>query len=197
MARPKRYDDAFAADLVEAAGALLAERGAAGVTVRDVADAAGASTSAVYTLFGGKADLIAAVVREGFQRFATALGSSSLTDDPLQDLAELGLAYRRFAIGSSNFYRVMFHHPVPDDYAPTAQDAAVQEATFTVLVGAVERCQGAQAIRSDRTAEHLALQIWALVHGLAGLELRGSVDPTAAESHWSEATRALIAGMRP
>src|SRR5689334_460451 len=54
MGRPRLHDDAVRSRLLEAASTVLAQDGVAGLTVRDVAARAGTSTSAVYSLFGGR-----------------------------------------------------------------------------------------------------------------------------------------------
>lgn len=53
------------ARLVDEAARLLVEHGPAGLSLRKVAAAAGVSTMPVYTLFGDKEGLLAAMHREG------------------------------------------------------------------------------------------------------------------------------------
>src|SRR5436189_5969729 len=51
--------------LIEAAARLIAAKGAAGMTLRGLAEEVGTSTMAVYTHFGGMPELRRAVRREG------------------------------------------------------------------------------------------------------------------------------------
>src|SRR5690349_24877617 len=108
MARPRVHDDALRSRLLEEASAVVASGGAAALTVRDLAARAGTSPSAVYSLFGGRDELIRAVGDEAFDRFAQRLAAVPRTQDAAADLLGLGLAYRQNALADPHFYRVMF-----------------------------------------------------------------------------------------
>lgn len=164
MARPRSHDEAVRARLVEAAAEHIARGGPEGLSLRHTAQAAGTSTSAVYTLFGNRDGLVSAVREEAFTRFAQHLAAVERTADPGADLLGLGLAYRQFALAEPHFYRVMF------DVAP--RRLSVEEPTFGVLRDAVARLSPA-----DPTAA--ALTLWALVHGFVGLELAGLAPGTS------------------
>jgi AcrR family transcriptional regulator len=174
------------ARLVDEAARLLVEHGPAGLSLRKVAAAAGVSTMPVYTLFGDKRGLLAAMHREGFRRLAQALQSVSLTDDPLGDLAQLGLAYRRAALASSNLYALMFGHVVPE-FTPDSQGRAVAEAVYSPLVEAVARCQQAGVLAGD-DPERVALHVWAVAHGMVSLEINQQLPQIApADDLYTEA----------
>lgn len=159
MARPRAHDDALRARLLDAAATATAAHGPDGFSLRALARAAGTSTSAVYSLFGSREALVAAVGREAFRRLAEHLDAAPHTGEPGPDLLALGLAYRRFALDEPGFYRVMF------EVAPEHGHGA-EEPTFAVLREAVAR------VRPDDAREG-ALALWALVHGLVSLELAG------------------------
>lgn len=94
-------------ELLHAAVALLDEHGPDALQTRKVAAAAGTSTMAVYTHFGGMRALIAEVAEEGLRQFDAAL-SVPQTADPVADLLAIGAAYRRYAIERPHMYRLMF-----------------------------------------------------------------------------------------
>lgn len=58
--------------LVAAAAALIAERGSAGVTVRDIARAAGVADGALYNHFADRDELLALALRDHVQRVMAA-----------------------------------------------------------------------------------------------------------------------------
>src|ERR1700722_18270166 len=95
------------AELLHAAVAILNEDGPDALQTRKVAGAAGTSTMAVYTHFGGMNGLIAEVAEEGLRQFDAAL-TVPQTDDPVADLFVTGAAYRRYAIERPHMYRLMF-----------------------------------------------------------------------------------------
>src|SRR6478752_3469289 len=70
--------------LFDASMELIGERGAAGVTVDEIAAAAGVSNGTVYYNFGSKSDLIAQLLRHGVDILMTRLLSvKDEADDPL------------------------------------------------------------------------------------------------------------------
>ncbi|MFC7405303.1 TetR/AcrR family transcriptional regulator [Georgenia alba] len=182
MPRPRSYDDALRQRLLEAASTALAEGGGGGLSLRAVATAAGTTTAAVYTLFGGRKGLVDAVVAEGFRRFAAHLAAAPRTDEPLADLLALGLAYRRNAVENPHFYRVLFQ----PDRAVGDGDRGVRNPTFGVLREAVVRATGG----GDEEATAVAVRLWALAHGLVSLELAGLL-PGPAEQREEAYVRAL------
>jgi AcrR family transcriptional regulator len=175
MARPRLHDDALRDRLLDLASREISAHGEAALSVRSLASEAGTSPSAVYTLFGGRDALLAAVSAEGFARFATHLAASPRTVDAGADLASLGLAYRSFALADPHYYAVMFTHGVRPD--PARPDPRAQP-TFRVLRDAVARV--APDAPDDAVAD-TASALWGLVHGLVGLELAGLLTGTPAD----------------
>ncbi|HZM82856.1 MAG TPA: TetR/AcrR family transcriptional regulator [Candidatus Limnocylindrales bacterium] len=161
------------ARLVDEGARLLVEEGPGGISLRKVAAAAGVSTMPVYTLFGDKRGLLLAMHREGFQRLGAALRDVPESDNPLQHLGLLGIAYREAALRSPNLYGLMFGHEVasvqPDERGRSAADAA-----YRPLVEAVIRCQDA-GILVAADPERIALHLWAVAHGMVSLELNGKL----------------------
>ncbi len=73
--------------LFEASMELIGERGAAGVTVDEIAAAAGVSKGTVYYNFGSKSDLIAQLLRYGVDILLTGLLSvRDESGDPLEQM---------------------------------------------------------------------------------------------------------------
>lgn len=173
--RPGRPDVDVRSALLDAAGELLAREGPAALTTRRISAAAGTTTQAIYTRFGGKEGIVRAMYREGYARLAARLRRVPRSDDPLLDLLELGRAYRAAALESPHFYDVMFGRPVPE-FTPDEDDLAVARGTHDILAGAVARLADAGLLRPGADADHLARWLWAVVHGLVSLELVGALD---------------------
>lgn len=191
MPRPRPHDAALRATLVELGSAAVSEGGSQGLSLRRLAAAAGTTTAAVYTLFGGRDGLVRAVVDEGFRRFADRLAAVPRTDDPAADLFALGLAYRENALANPHFYRVMFGGAAGTD-EPAGDVPTVVRPTFGVLRDAVARLP-----RTERPegATELALRLWSLAHGLVSLELAGLL-PGTPEERETRYRSALLASRR-
>jgi AcrR family transcriptional regulator len=170
---------------LDAAIDLLDENGPDALQTRKVAGAAGTSTMAVYTHFGGMQPLIAAVAEEGLRQFDEAL-TMPPTDDPVADLVAIGTAYRRYAIERPHMYRLMFgstsahgiNAPAENVLTLTVADIERRYPSFGQLVRAVHRSMLAGRItvgaaHDDAVVVATAAQVWALIHGFVMLELAG------------------------
>jgi len=171
--------------LLDRAGELLLQHGSEGLSLRRLATDVGTSTMSVYTRFGGKPQLLAAMHREGFDRLGRALREAPPDGDPLAVLAEVGRAYRRAALASPSLYGLMFGPP-PPGLVVAAEDAAAAESTYLPLVAAVRRCVDAGVLHGD--PEAVALHLWAVAHGMVSLELAGRLpDGTSPDEAYGRA----------
>lgn len=183
--------DALSARLIDEAARLLAEEGPAGLSLRRVAAAAGTSTMAVYTRFGDKEHLLAAMHREGFRRLQERLRRAA--EAPGGSLAELGRAYRLSALESPHLYGLMFGL-APTGLDPADQDHATAASTFSSLLDGVHGAVDAGVLVGDpyRIARHL----WVVVHGMVSLELSGQL-PVPADEAAAAYDDALMLAARP
>src|SRR5437762_12481029 len=165
--------DARAA-LIDTAARLIATEGPAALTLRRLADEVGTSTMAIYTHFGGMPELRRAVRREGFARLVAGAAQMGESDDPVADLAGLGLAYYRLAIRNPHLYRAMYMEQPLD-----AADAAAGSETFNILVAAMQRCVDSERFDAGGARE-LARQFWAVGHGAITLQMAQLLSPEEA-----------------
>ncbi|WP_068177350.1 TetR/AcrR family transcriptional regulator [Mycobacterium sp. UM_CSW] len=171
-------------ELLDAAVRLLDENGPDALQTRRVAGAAGTSTMAVYTHFGGMRGLIAAVAEESLRQFDAALAVPE-TDDPVADLVAIGRAYRGYAIDRPHMYRLMFgttsahgiNAPAGNVLKLTVAEIERDIPSFSHLVRAVRRSGLTGRINvggaDDESVVAIAAQFWALMHGFVLLELAG------------------------
>jgi AcrR family transcriptional regulator len=192
--RPRRYDEETRHALVRATAAILAASGPSGVSVRAVADAVGASTSAIYALFGSKAELVRATFVAGFVGLDRHLAAVPRTDDPWHDVLELGLAYRASAVDEPHLYEVMFGRPIAE-FQPSPEDLEFASGTLDHLRRAMRRVAETTGLPEGLDVESATLTTWARVHGLASLELAGALGP-GGEALWRAALSADQAGWR-
>ena len=127
MARPTVYDDDLRTRLLEETAEVIDRDGPDRVVLREIARAAGTSTSAIYTLFGGKTELLAAVIEHAFRSF----GDAQLTAEP-QGLRALGEAYRAWSLAHPALFRLMFGDRMPAEHA--AVEAVAVQPRASVIV---------------------------------------------------------------
>ncbi|MEV7661365.1 TetR/AcrR family transcriptional regulator [Paenarthrobacter sp. NPDC089316] len=173
MARPIVHDHLVQQKLLAVTAELVDRDGPSRVTLRDVAAAAGTSTSAIYSLFGGKAQLLTAAIDDGFRSF----GESQREAAP-GGLLALGRAYRAWALEHPALYRLMFGGALAAyvDCSPTPD---VASDSMLPLLEAVTAAQAAGRLRAEDPSV-VALAIWGQVHGLVGLELAQMNHPDTA-----------------
>ncbi len=184
MARPRTHDDDTRRELVDAAGELLRHGGAAAVTVRRLAGKVDASTTVVYSLFGSKDGIVAAMFRDGFANLDDHLTAAVSDDqDPLERVRALGLAYRDAARSRPHLYEVMFACPFPD-FEPSAADDEFALGTLQTLRDAVTAAVADGHMVGD--IEEITYGMWGMVHGLASLEAR-AIDSIDMPTEWFDA----------
>jgi AcrR family transcriptional regulator len=194
VARPREHDEATRRVLLDVAARLLADEGPAAVTTRRVAAEAGTTTRAIYSLFGAKEGLLTALYREGFEGLAAAMADVTPDDDPGAELHALALAYRRSAQARPRLYDVMFGPPIAG-VEPSPEDVEVAAGTLQRLADAVARCQAA-GLLPDGDVWEPTRALWATVHGLAALELRGALGtPDEADAVWTRTITAVRHGL--
>ena len=166
-ARPYHHGD-LRAGLLTAAEALLAERGAHGVTLRDVARAAGVSHAAPYHHFTSLNELLAAVAQHGFEVLGQAMAEAVAVPDTHERLLRVAQAYLDCARAHPERFRLMFGALLArKDEHPALKEAA-QRAFGYVL---------AAALAHDKTnGADLAMAGWSLAHGLSHLVIDGAFE---------------------
>ena len=107
MGRPRHHPEQMSAALLEAAERIVEEEGVEALTVRCVAERAGTSTRAVYSVFGAKDGLAVALGARAFELLGSNIRSLPVTSDPAADLVEAGVAvFRRFALEHPALLRI-------------------------------------------------------------------------------------------
>ncbi|WP_069770691.1 TetR/AcrR family transcriptional regulator [Streptomyces sp. LUP30] len=188
MGRPRTNDEVVKERLVECATEMLATRPRESVTVRSVAAAAEASTTAVYSLFGGKDGLISAVRDRAVAGLFRDLAAVQTSADPLADLCALAVAYRRWGRGHSHLYTVLFGGV--QSFDPSGRIGASDP--IRPLLAAIDHALTASVLAGDATS--IALSIWGTLHGLVTLELAGALDATTAEAAFHSTVHATLRG---
>lgn len=182
----KPADPAIRTALVETAAHIIANEGLGKLTLRRLASAVGTSTMAVYTHFGGMAELRREVRREGFARLGAELAAVEETDDSVADYLLLGWAYYLTGTTNPDLYRAMFlDGPIDDDDLETGLE------TFAHCVDGIERCTEEGRFDPGDAAERATL-VWGLMHGLVSLQLARLLDADHAVRTLTDAAMSLF-----
>jgi AcrR family transcriptional regulator len=155
---------------VEAARRILEAEGPAALSLRGVAREAGVSPAAPYHHFKDKCELIDAVARQGWEALGEALAEARRgAASPRDALADIGVAYVRFARANPALYRVM--------YDGTRDQAAMPEHAKDADSGYGQVGEAIVAAGGDPDSplelELATVALWCAAHGVAemvGLE---------------------------
>ena len=165
MRRDTYHHGDLKAVILRKAAALVAERGADAISLRELAREVGVSHAAPAHHFTDRRGLFTALAAEGWRKLAQAL------DAARPDFINAALAYVRFALDHRGHYAVMFDRSLvnPDDpELKAARDAAGAE-----LARGVGTLKDPRAKADPQSA---ALAAWSLVHGYAMLRLNEAID---------------------
>lgn len=184
---------AFREKLCETATRLFAEKGAEGVTMRELATALGVSAMTPYRYFRDKNEILAAIRARAFERFTDSVetayaGKASL----IERVCAKRDAYIRFALEHKDCYRLMFDLAQPESKDYPELDRASSRARDSMIRHADDLIQ-AGILQGD--PERIALVLWAMMHGVVSLYLAGKLEPSAGiQPLIDDATQVLLRG---
>jgi AcrR family transcriptional regulator len=139
--------------------------------MREVAAACGITPPSVYAHFGNKEALLRAVIGAMFAEFDRTLDAAVLdARDPCDALARRCHAYAAFGAEHPGRYRVLFSATNLGPAAVGDDQPHPGAASFFTLVATVERCIAAGAVVAQ-PADLLAVELWAVLHGIVDLRL--------------------------
>lgn len=179
MPRPPIYDNDLRVRLLAVTAEFVDEAGVAAVSLRELARRAETSTSAIYALFGGKDELLAAVIDDAFASF-----TSSQSEAEPHGLRALGLAYRAWALEHPALYRLMFSTPLARVIPAAEGDAA--HGPLGPLQNVVARLRPNESPEQHAIA---SLAIWSQVHGAVSLQF---TDMPAPHEAWDAVYLSIV-----
>ena len=160
--------------LVDAALALITEKGPQGFTLTEAAKVADVTPAAVYRHFAGRDDLIAEAARQGYEIFADLMDYAFNQGQPsaLAAFEATGRAYLAFARRYPGHYQAMF-------------ESGLSLNAYPGLALVAARARGVLEQAAIRLSEHIppdkrppaamfSAHIWALSHGVVELFTRGA-----------------------
>lgn len=158
---------------IEAGLKLLEEREADDPGLREVARAVGVSATALYRHFPDKAAFLRALAAAGFERLAAAQrAAAEAAGGGDAGFGATGRAYVRFALANPALFRLLFSATIPAGDPFNRRPEEMPEA-FRMLWDNAARLAPQDA--GPDAAPLIALEAWALVHGLATLILDGQI----------------------
>jgi AcrR family transcriptional regulator len=157
--------------LIDAARALVREKGSDGFSLSDACRKAGVSTAAPYRHFADKHEILDEVVAQGFADLTLGMQAAAtvLPAGASARILGMGHAYLSFAIAEPALFRMMFGQK--PDAEPDHLVVVRGKDCFGFVVQEVMSYCAANHVEGD--AMLIALQLWTLVHGATSLTIDG------------------------
>lgn len=151
----------------------------------------GTTTRAVYSVYGSKDGLLAALGAHAFNLLREGVEAIPRTDDPRRDLIAAGMMFRHFATEHPSLFALGVQGQIPA--GGRGHVTASAQTVLQSLRALVARLQDEQLL-GDRTVAEAAVEFHALCEGLAAVELRGFTSASDAERIWRQGLTALVQG---
>lgn len=154
--------------ILDAASAIIAEKGVEGLSMREIASRSEYSPSGLYEYFASKNEIVDALVEEGFTKLSAMLRRVSQNASPDLRLIDYGLLYLEFALAHPEQYLLMFNcvPTMPTTAKPFHEYEAYQQLEQAVQAG-IE--SGYIRTRANYGLNEITFQCWSMVHGIAML----------------------------
>jgi AcrR family transcriptional regulator len=212
VARSKQNKlDALTADRIkDAAWALMAERGTAGLSLRGIARRLKVTAPAIYNYFSRLDDLVTALIVDAFTALAEAVegAEAAVTSDNCHDkIVAICLAYREWAIEHPVRFQLIYGNPIPGYSAPTEITIPLARRPFLgvfrwfvhgyetgelripdeyrgvppQVAAGIAAWKEMSAIEMPDPLVVLLMSGWSRIHGMVMLELFGHIQPLVGE----------------
>ncbi|MGW1019792.1 TetR/AcrR family transcriptional regulator [Streptomyces niveus] len=207
MARRNYHHGELRAALLDAAEALVRERGADGWSLREASARVGVSSSAAYHHFASRDALVRALRRrvlgELGERLSQEVGRTAGPEagaDHQRRLVAVGRTYVQWAVDDPSVARLAFGAGAPaagDPASDSTSDAATPPHPHDVLDAELDLLVevGGLPAAARPGADFV---VWAAVHGLATLLVDGLArldDPRAVAREAERVVRAVLTGL--
>jgi AcrR family transcriptional regulator len=148
----------------------------------------------VYSLFTSKDGLVVGLGARAFDLLGAAVDALPRTDDPVMDLVEAGLVFRRFALAHPALFRIGVQRIDISGELVRGFLGAADHA----LTGLHERIRrvGDSGRLGNRSVAAAAWEFHALCEGCAALELRCTMPDDEVKEMWRDGLHSLVAGWR-
>ncbi|MCT1711573.1 WHG domain-containing protein [Dietzia cinnamea] len=188
-----QYDDSLRQGILDEATRRLRDAPPETLGLRPLAASQGTSTTAIYTMFGGKAGLLAAVAHEADRDLAATLRGALRHDSVEGDVRSLCRAYRLWALDNEGLYGLVVGEPVRSPRAeagrgtPGADAPLWREPLLEVVDAAVD-----EGVFRAADVHEAATAIWASLHGVVSLELSVWRSSPSAEQYFETQLAAIL-----
>jgi len=163
--------------ILDAARRLYFAHGAAGVSARRIAEAAGCSATALYVHYRNIEDLLEHLRMEGHTLLSERLRRVDRALPAIDQVRAMGRAYFEFGVKQPHYFALMFS--LRSSETPRREAVQREMHTLMVLRDVVRSGMDRGEIRSDVDVMVATNALWAQIHGLTALAVSRLLPETA------------------
>ena len=174
--RKEREKELKKSIMLEAAEALILEKGLDNLNMNEVADRAEVSKGSLYQYFDSKTDLVLGVCDKATTLLSEEIKKVLTQDRPGIELVHMiGATFMTFVTEHPEYFRAMrFHDNLKetnelDDSTFLASCSTNMHETFTCMVRAIQIGMQDGSINPSYDPKELALILWATSHGMVSM----------------------------
>jgi AcrR family transcriptional regulator len=157
--------------ILSAALELFSDEGYDNVTMRKIADKIEYSVGTIYLYYRDRDEIFFELHNLGFEEFYKRQLAVQNVKNPLQRLAEHGLAYMQFAIDKPQYYDLMFISRIPSKRIKVQQEWKSGNRTYEILKLNISQAKDAGHF-NNIDVDVAAFSFWSFIHGIASLYIR-------------------------
>jgi len=174
--RRRRNREQMVAAILDAARAVMRERGVAGLSLREVARRVSMQAPSLYEYFPSKLAIYDALFLAGFRLFRERLERDLLGASTFWGTLRAHFeAYLGFARANPDLYQLLFEHPVPG-FVPSAEAMAEGEPLLDRFTRRIADAIGTGEIAPGLTASQARDLAIAMMHGITAQHLANDHD---------------------
>jgi AcrR family transcriptional regulator len=193
--RRRRNREEVAAAILDAAHAVMRERGVAGLSLHEVARRVGMRAPSLYEYFPSKAALYDTLFRQGLERLRTTLQRLAYDRPFWEGLEGAFEAYHVFVADSPELYQLVFERPVPG-FVPSEESMAASRELLSDLQESVANAIARGEIDPPLPVPEAADLLIALLHGLTSQQRANEPDTTTSTGRYTRLAPTVIALLR-
>lgn len=193
---PRPVNPTLHDDILAAALRLVEEKGAAALTMREVAGTLGYSATAIYQHFKNKEALLLALKLRAGDLLAAEMEAAKQEPTVEAQFHDMGRRYLRFGLENPAYYRLIFQDSVPG-LQLTPEHLTRMRRSWQIMRDTLKVWAQTWGVRGI-DVDHEANVIWAIVHGITSLALARRLpfdDPQQIFSLFALATGRWVSGI--
>jgi AcrR family transcriptional regulator len=188
----------------ETAWRQIAKFGAPALSLRAIARELKITAPAIYNYFPDRDALVTTLIIDAYTSFGDSqleARDSVSENDYVGQLRAIGISYRKWAHTYPQRYELLFGAPIPGYVGPIEKIFPSSARSISALFGVVESIRAVGRLNIDTSPKvkdeykahyevweryfhdvypqsiYVAMMIWARVHGIVSLEIKGNLPP--------------------